>query len=40
VGGVQITPGGTPTGAARPAPMFNNSAFWVQGVNFGASYPF
>jgi len=35
-----ITPGGTLTGAARPAPMFNNSSFWVQGVNFGASYPF
>jgi Putative beta barrel porin-7 (BBP7) len=35
-----INPAGAFSGAARPAPMFNNSSFWVQGVNFGASYAF
>jgi Putative beta barrel porin-7 (BBP7) len=35
-----ITPGGIFSGAVRPAPAFNNSSFWAQGINFGASYPF
>jgi hypothetical protein len=28
------------TGAARPAPLFNGSSFWAQGVKLGASYAF
>jgi len=39
-GNPAINPGGTFAGAARPAPMFNNSPFLVQGVNIGASYQF
>jgi len=39
-GNPAIAPGTTFSGAARPAPMFNNSSFWTQGVNFGASYAF
>lgn len=33
-------PGTTLTGAPRPAPQFNGSSFWAQGVQFGASYAF
>jgi hypothetical protein len=32
--------GTTLTGAARPAPLFNGSSFWAQGVRLGASYAF
>jgi len=32
--------GTTLTGAARPAPLLNGSAFWAQGVQLGASYGF
>jgi len=32
--------GSTLTGPARPAPQFNGSAFWAQGVRVGASYAF
>ena len=32
--------GTTLTGAARPAPQFNGSSFWAQGVRLGASYTF
>jgi hypothetical protein len=39
-GSPAIGPGTAFSGAARPAPMLNNSSFWVQGVNFGASYAF
>jgi hypothetical protein len=28
------------TGAARPAPQFNNSSFWAQGANIGLRYDF
>jgi hypothetical protein len=27
--------GGTLVGAARPAPEFNQSSFWLQGLTFG-----
>ncbi|HZR87536.1 MAG TPA: BBP7 family outer membrane beta-barrel protein [Bradyrhizobium sp.] len=39
-GNPAITPGSTLTGAARPAPMFNSSSLWAQGLTFGASYQF
>jgi len=39
-GNPAITPGSTLTGAARPAPMFNSSSLWAQGVNIGASFQF
>jgi hypothetical protein len=32
--------GTTLTGPARPAPQFNGSSFWAQGVKLGASYAF
>jgi hypothetical protein len=33
-------PGAVLTGAARPAPQFNNSSFWAQGANLGLRYDF
>ncbi len=39
-GNPAITPPGVLTGAARPGPQFNGSAFWAQGVKLGASYAF
>ena len=39
-GNPAIAPGTTLTGAARPAPLFNNSGFWAQGVNFRVTYDF
>lgn len=39
-GNAVISPPGTLTGAARPAPIINGSSFWAQGVKFGASYAF
>jgi hypothetical protein len=39
-GAAGITPGAVFSGAARPAATFNNSSFWVQGINFGANFRF
>lgn len=39
-GNPAITPGSVLTGAARPAPQFNNSSFWAQGANIGLRYDF
>jgi hypothetical protein len=37
-GNPAVSPGIPLTGAARPAPMFNQSDFWAHGVNFGVQF--
>jgi Putative beta barrel porin-7 (BBP7) len=39
-GSPAISPGIPFSGAAHPAPIFITSSFWVQGINFTASYTF
>jgi Putative beta barrel porin-7 (BBP7) len=39
-GSPAISPSIPFSGAARPAPIFITSSFWVQGINFGESYTF